>query len=330
MTSGSEPITEVRRADGADLDLRSTLELVELINDEDATVAAAVRGIARELAGAIEAISERLARGGRLIYAGAGSSGRLALLDAAEVGPTFGAPPGQVVALIAGGPAAQATAQEAAEDDEAAGNADLAGLGVGPDDAVVALSASGGTPYALGAARAAREAGALTVAIVCAAGSELGRIVEHELVAVTGPEVIAGSTRMKAGTAQKLILNTISTVSMVRLGKTYGNLMVDVQTGSEKLKDRARRIVNIVTGLDYDDADKLLKRAHWNVKAAIVIQKTGLAYPKALSRLRKAHDSMRDAIGEDIEPRLRGMLQGAAEAASQNSGPDSKTARPAR
>jgi hypothetical protein len=133
-----------------------------------------------------------------------------------------------------------------------------------------------------------------------------------------GAEVIAGSTRLKAGTATKLILNMLTTGAMIRIGKTYGNLMVDVQIGSEKLKDRARRIVNIVTGLDYDEADRVLKRAHWNVKAAIVMQKTGLPLPKALSRLRKSHDSMRDAIGEDIEPRLRGMLQGHAEASSLN------------
>ena len=151
MATGSEPITEVTRADGADLDLRPTVEIVELINDEDATVAAAVRGIARELAEAIDAISERLARGGRLVYAGAGSSGRLAVVDAAECGPTFGAAPEQVVALVAGGATALATAQEAAEDDEDSGFADVTGLGIGPDDAVVALSASGGTPYAVGA-----------------------------------------------------------------------------------------------------------------------------------------------------------------------------------
>ena len=140
-----------------------------------------------------------------------------------------------------------------------------------------------------------------------------------------GAEVIAGSTRLKAGTATKLVLNMLTTGAMVRIGKTYGNLMVDVQTGSEKLKDRARRIVNIVTGLEYDDADRLLKRAQWNVKVAIVMQKTGLSYLKALSRLRKAHDSMREALGEDIEPRLRGMLQGHAEAASLNGAPHGKT-----
>jgi N-acetylmuramic acid 6-phosphate etherase len=299
MTSGSEPITEVRRADGADLDLRSTLELVELINAEDATVAGAVRSIAPELAAAIEAISERLARGGRLIYAGAGSSGRLALLDAAEVGPTFGAPAGQVVAVIAGGPTAAATAQEAAEDDEAAGHADVAALGVGPDDAVVALSASGGTPYALGAARAAREAGALTAAIVCAAGSELGRIVEYELVAVTGPEVIAGSTRMKAGTAQKLILNTISTVSMVRLGKTYGNLMVDVVATNAKLRGRVRRAIALATGASAGDVEAALDAAGGEAKVAIVTLLAGIDAEAARARLAEAGGVVRGAL----EPR---------------------------
>ena len=149
---------------------------------------------------------------------------------------------------------------------------------------------------------------------------QLQTFVDLTISPAVGAEVIAGSTRLKAGTATKMVLNMLTTGAMIRIGKTYGNLMVDVQTGSEKLKDRARRIVNIVTGLEYDEADKLLKRAHWNVKAAIVMQKTGLPYPKALSRLRKAHDSMREALGEDIEPRLRGMLQGAAEAAGNGRG----------
>ena len=157
---------------------------------------------------------------------------------------------------------------------------------------------------------------AITATSTCDPATELQTFVDLTISPGVGAEVIAGSTRLKAGTATKMVLNMLTTGAMIRIGKTYGNLMVDVQTGSEKLKDRARRIVNIVTGLEYDDSDKLLKKAHWNVKAAIVMQKTGLPYPKALSRLRKAHDSMREALGEDIEPRLRGMLQGAAEASS--------------
>jgi N-acetylmuramic acid 6-phosphate etherase len=298
MATGSEPITEFHRADRADLDLRSTLELVELINAEDATVAGAVHGIAGELAAAIDAVSERLARGGRLVYAGAGSSGRLALVDAAEVGPTFGVPAGQVVALVAGGPAAAATAQEAAEDDEAAGAADVFELAVGPDDAVVALSASGGTPYALGAARAALALGALTVAVVCTEGSELGRLADHELVAVTGPEVIAGSTRMKAGTAQKLILNTISTVCMVRLGKTYGNLMVDVVATNVKLRGRVRRAIALATGAAPDEVEGALDAAGGEAKVAIVSLLAGVDAEAARARLRKAGGAVRGALGQ--------------------------------
>jgi N-acetylmuramic acid 6-phosphate etherase len=296
MTTGSEPITEVRRADGADLDLRSTLELVQLINAEDATVPAAVGRISVDLARAIDAIVERLARGGRLLYVGAGSSGRLALVDAAELGPTFGAPPEQVVALVAGGPAAAATAQEAAEDDEAAGAAELSALAVGPDDAVIALSASGRTPYALGAARTAAEAGALTAAVVCVEGSELGRLVDHELVAVTGPEVIAGSTRMKAGTAQKLILNTISTVSMVRLGKTYGNLMVDVVATNAKLRGRVRRAVALATGASADEVEAALDSAGGEAKVAIVSLLAGVDADAARERLRAAGGVVREAL----------------------------------
>ena len=172
------------------------------------------------------------------------------------------------------------------------------------------------TQFVRGALTRARRAGARIIFVTCDPGTELQTFVDLTIAPGVGAEVIAGSTRLKAGTATKMVLNMLTTGAMIRIGKTYGNLMVDVQTGSEKLKDRARRIVNIVTGLEYDDADKLLKTAHWNVKAAIVMQKTGLPYPKALSRLRKAHDSMREAIGEDIEPRLRGMLQGAAEASS--------------
>jgi N-acetylmuramic acid 6-phosphate etherase len=298
MATGSEPITEFHRADRADLDLRSTLELVELINAEDATVAGAVHGIAGELAAAIDAVSERLTRGGRLVYAGAGSSGRLALVDAAEVGPTFGVPAGQVVALVAGGPAAAATAQEAAEDDEAAGAADVVELAVGPEDAVVALSASGGTPYALGAARAALAVGALTVAVVCTEGSELGRLADHELVAVTGPEVIAGSTRMKAGTAQKLILNTISTVCMVRLGKTYGNLMVDVVATNAKLRGRVRRAIALATGAAPDEVEGALDAAGGEAKVAIVSLLAGVDAEAARARLRKAGGAVRGALGQ--------------------------------
>jgi N-acetylmuramic acid 6-phosphate etherase len=291
-------VTEARVAAHADLDLRSTRELIDLINDEDAKVPTAVRAAAPDLAHAIDAIVSRLERGGRLVYVGAGSSGRLALVDAAECGPTFGIPPEQVVALVAGGPTALAVAQEAAEDDEQAGAEDVAAAGVGPDDAVVALSASGRTPYVLGAARAARAAGALTVGVVCAPGSELGRVVDHLVVAVVGAEVLAGSTRMKAGTAQKLILNTISTVAMVKLGKTYGNLMVDVVASNAKLRGRTRRAVALATGASDDEAGAALDDANGEAKVAIVSLLAGVDPAAARTRLKEAGGVVRRALAE--------------------------------
>jgi N-acetylmuramic acid 6-phosphate etherase len=258
--TGVGPVTEAREARHADIDLRSTLELVELINDEDARVAPAVRETAPVLAASIDAIVARLARGGRLVYVGAGTSGRLGALDASECGPTFGLPDGRVVARVA--------ADGAAEDDAGAGAACLDD--VRAEDAVVVLSASGSTPSALGAARAAVAAGALTVSVVCVPGSPLGQLTDHEIVAETGSEVIAGSTRMKAGTAQKLVLNTISTVAMIRLGRTYGNLMVDVVASNAKLRARARRVVALATEASSEEVGAALAAAGGDAKVAIV------------------------------------------------------------
>jgi N-acetylmuramic acid 6-phosphate etherase len=257
-----DPVTERRNGANADLDLRSTAELVELINDEDATVAAAVRSAAPPLAEAIDAIVSRLARGGRLVYVGAGTSGRLAAVDAAECPATFGVEPGLVLALVA--------EQDVVEDDRGAGEAAVAAAGVGTGDSVVALSASGRTPYVLGAVEAARRAGALTVAVVCATDAPLADAAERAVTVVVGPEVIAGSTRMKAGTAQKLVLNTISTTAMVRLGRTYGNVMVDVVAGNAKLRTRARRAVELVTGASETEVVAALEAAGGDVKVAIV------------------------------------------------------------
>jgi N-acetylmuramic acid 6-phosphate etherase len=280
-----------------DVDLLPTRALVERINDEDAGVAPAVRAAAGELAAAIDAIVARLEGGGRLVYVGAGSSGRLALVDATECGPTFGIPPEQVVVLIAGGAAAQAAAQEAAEDDADAGAGDVAGARVGASDAVVALSASGTTPYTIGAARAARAAGALVVAVVCAEGSELGAAADHDVVAVVGPEVIAGSTRMKAGTAQKLILNTISTATMVRLGRTYGNLMVGVVASNAKLRARSRDAVAVATEASADEAYAALEAAGGDAKVAIVSLLLGVGAAAARDRLDRAGGAIRKAVG---------------------------------
>ena len=295
-----QPVTEDHVSGRSDLDLRSTLDLVELINEEDAGVPAAVRSAARPLAAAIDAIAERFESGGRLIYVGAGSSGRLAAVDAAECGPTFGVPPEQMVVLVAGGVAALAVAQEAAEDDEVAGARDVEAANVQERDAVVLLSASGGTPYVVGAAHAARRTGALTVALVCAGDSELGRLAEHEVAVVVGPEVIAGSTRMKAGTAQKLLLNTISTVTMVRLGKTYGNLMVDVVASNAKLRNRARSAVVIATGAPEAEVDAALESSAGDVKVAIVSLLTGVDAADARSRLDAAGGVVRRALVQDV------------------------------
>ena len=280
----------------ADLDLRPTLAIVELVNDEDAKVANVVRAAAPDLAAAIDGIVQRLQRGGRLIYVGAGSSGRLAFVDAAECGPTFGVAPEQVLALVAGGPTALAVAQEAAEDDGAAGEADVTAAHVSEQDAVVLLSASGETAYVVGAAHTAATAGALTVGVVCTQGSQLGRLVDHEIVAVVGPEVISGSTRMKAGTAQKLILNTISTVTMVKLGKTYGNLMVDVVASNAKLRERTRRVVMLATGMSVEAADAALARADGNAKIAIVSLLANVDAAVAQQRLEAAGGVVRRAL----------------------------------
>jgi len=294
-----QPVTEDHVSGRSDIDLRSTHDLVELINDEDALVSIAVRNASGPLAVAIDGIVERLERGGRLVYIGAGSSGRLALVDAAECGPTFGVPPEQVIALIAGGASALAVAQEAAEDDGGAGAADVAAAGVEERDAVVLLSASGETPYVVGAARAAHTAGALTVAVVCAHESELGRLADHEVAAVVGPEVIAGSTRMKAGTAQKLVLNTISTVAMVRLGKTYGNLMVDLVASNAKLRNRARRAIAIATGAAEEQVDVALESSDGDVKVAIVSLLSGLDAADARTRLAATGGIVRRALEQD-------------------------------
>ena len=291
-----ELITEAVGQNGRDLDLRPTRELVELMNREDATVPAAVANAASEVAALIDAIVERLRRGGRLVYAGAGSSGRLAALDAAECETTFSAQPGQVVALVAGAGFPSPLDQEAAEDDVEAGARDIASLAVGEADAVVGISASGRSPYVIGAVRAAADAGALTACVVSVRDSELAGIAEHEVAVVVGPEVLAGSTRLKAGTAQKLVLNAISTISMIRLGKTFDNLMVDVRASNEKLRARIRRIVETATGAPADEIDAALAAADGNAKVAIVSLLAGVGAAEAAARLEAAGGSVREVL----------------------------------
>jgi len=298
------------------IDKLSADDIVEVMLNEDRKMMAAVQREHERIAVGVEMIASALRKEGRVVFVGAGTSGRLGVLESAEMPPTFSTDPTLVQAIMAGGRGAIFSAKEGVEDNYEEGARSIMRVRPTKRDIVIGVSASGMTQFVRGALTRARRAGARIIFVTCDPATELQTFVDLTISPGVGAEVIAGSTRLKAGTATKMVLNMLTTGAMIRIGKTYGNLMVDVQTGSEKLKDRARRIVNIVTGLEYDDADKLLKRAHWNVKAAIVMQKTGLPYPKALSRLRKAHDSMREALGEDIEPRLRGMLQGAAEASS--------------
>jgi len=283
-------------------------EVAEVMINEDRKVVSAVAREKERIGLGIEIIAQALRKGGRLVFVGAGTSGRLGVVEAAEMPPTFGTDPRMVQAIIAGGRGALVRAREGVEDDYEQGARSIARLAVTPKDVVVGVSASGMTPFVRGGLARARKAGGKIIFITCYPGTELQTFVDLTIAPAVGPEVIAGSTRLKAGTATKMVLNMLTTGAMVRIGKTYGNLMVDVQTGSEKLKDRARRILSVVTGLGYEDADALLRRARWNTKVAIVMGKTGLPYSRALSCLRKADDRVRDAIGEDIEPRLRELL----------------------
>ena len=288
--TGGGAATERQRVDLRDLDLRPTAELVRLINDEDRTVAGAVADAAESIAAAIDAIVERLESGGRLVYVGAGSSGRAAAADAAECGPTFSTD--RIVAVT--------TEEEAAEDDAAAGANDLAALGVGEQDVVLAVSASGRTPYTLSAVEQAAKAGAFTIGLACVRDSELTRHVELAIEIEVGPEVIAGSTRMKAGTAQKLVLNSISTITMVRLGKTFGNLMVDVQASNDKLRARARRAVAIATAAPEDQVAEAISAADGDTKVAIVSLLAGVDAQTARSRLTAAGGVIREAVADVV------------------------------
>jgi N-acetylmuramic acid 6-phosphate etherase len=281
-------VTEAGGAADRAYEDRSTAELLELMSAADDEVPHAVRRQREAVARAIDAIVERLRAGGRLIYAGAGTSGGLAALDARECEATFSTAPGQVVAVVAADPAS--------EDDRGAGASELQALEVSPADAVVAISASGRTPFVVGALETAAEAGALTVALVSSIASELAGIADHEIAVVTGPEFIAGSTRLKAGTAQKLVLNAISTISMIRLGKTFGNLMVDVAAANEKLRARVHRIVRTATGAAPDEVDAALEAADGDAKVAIVALLAGVDAAAARARLEQADGNVRLAL----------------------------------
>lgn len=291
------------------LDKLSSAEIIDVMLAEDRKMLAAVSRERERIALAVDIITQAMRKGGRLVFAGAGTSGRLGVLEAAEMPPTFGTPPEMVQALMAGGRSAIQGARDGVEDQYEEGFRAVGRLKPTKRDVFVGVSASGMTSFVRGALASARQVGARIIFVTCDPETELQSFVDLTVALGVGPEVIAGSTRLKAGSATKLVLNMLTTASMVRIGKTYGNLMVDVQSTSEKLKDRARRILTIVTGLGYEAADRLLRRARWNVKAAIVMEKTGLSLTKAQTRLRKAGGSMREAIGEDADVRLEEVLR---------------------
>ena len=300
--------TEAINPSSLGIDKLASDDIVDLMVNEDRKMLEAVKRERERIAVGIDMIATALRKGGRIVFVGAGTSGRLGVLESAEMPPTFSTHPDLIQAVMAGGRDAIFSAKEGVEDNYEEGARSITRFHPTKKDIVIGVSASGMTPFVRGALTRARQAGARVVFITCDPATELQTFVDLTIAPGVGAEVIAGSTRLKAATATKLVLNMLTTGAMIRIGKTYGNLMVDVHTGSEKLKDRARRIITIVTGLEYDEADKLLRRARWNVKAAIVMQKAGLSHPQALTRLRRAHNFVRDAIGEDAEVRLKELL----------------------
>jgi N-acetylmuramic acid 6-phosphate etherase len=288
--------TEQRNPASAEIDLLPTEEALRLMNEEDKKVAPAVEREIPRIARAVDAIVERLSRGGRLFYIGSGTSGRLGVLDAAECPPTFDTSPETVQGIIAGGETALARATEASEDRPESAEADLRARGFSGADVLVGLSASGRTPYVLGAVRYARSLGAVTIGVTCNPDAEISRLVEFPITPLVGPEIIAGSTRLKAGTAQKLVVNMLSTCSMIRLGCVYRNLMVNLHLRNEKLMDRGRRIVSQAAGCDAERAARALAEAGNDVRAAIVMVKLGVDPPRARELLRAAGNRVAEAL----------------------------------
>ncbi len=284
-------LTELGNPSSKDLDLLSTRDLIGVMNAADAEVAAAVAMESDRIAALVDAL---VAQGGRLIYIGAGTSGRLGVLDASECPPTFGVSPEQVRGIIAGGNLALTDAVEGAEDDPQAGARDLGQISA--KDSIVGIAASGRTPYVLGALARAKEIGALTACIVCVPDSPIAKAVQFPIEAVTGPEIVTGSTRLRAGTATKMVLNMISTAVMVKLGHVYGNLMVNVAPTNVKLEDRARRIIQEVTGVSAQKSAELLDAAGRSVRTAIIMEKKGLSRADAEQRLAQVGGRLRAAL----------------------------------
>jgi N-acetylmuramic acid 6-phosphate etherase len=289
-------LTEQSNPASTGIDRLTTGDMLAVMNSADAEIAVAVGLEIPRIAAAIDGIAARLERGGHLTYIGAGTSGRLGVLDASECPPTFQVPPDLVRGIIAGGESALSRATEASEDDPEAGVRDLLASGFGPGDALVGVAASGRTPYVLGAIEAARKMGALTAGISCTQDSELSRAVEFPMEPKPGPEILTGSTRLRAGTATKMVLNMISTGVMIRLGYVYGNLMVNVQPTNKKLEDRARRIIEEAAGVSEERAAELLEQSGRSVQTAIVMEKKRVSREQAKELLRAAHGKIIKAL----------------------------------
>ncbi|GAA3316848.1 N-acetylmuramic acid 6-phosphate etherase [Nonomuraea dietziae] len=289
-------VTEQQLPGLDDLDGLSTLDLVRRMGEQDALVPTAVAGQSARIAAAVDAVSARMREGGRLIYLGAGTAGRIGMLDASECGPTFGTTPEEVFALIAGGPSAFAVAVEGAEDSAALAVSDLTEVSLSAADAVVGISASGRTPYAVGGVRHARAMGAMTVGVACNEGSPLGEAAEIAIEVVVGPEFLTGSTRLKSGTAQKLVCNMISTLTMVRLGRTHGNLMTHLVASNEKLWARAHDLVSSITGLPDAEVEPALQAAEGSVPTAVIMLLTGADPDQAREALARTSGNLREAL----------------------------------
>lgn len=288
--------TESRNERSMDIDKKDIMDILKTINEEDQKVALAVQKVLPDVQVAVEFAYQSIKQGGRLIYIGAGTSGRLGVLDAVECPPTFSTPPEMVQGLMAGGEKAFVQAVEGAEDQPELGEQDLKDINLTSKDTVVGIAASGRTPYVIGALQYARSIGAKTVALSCNEQAAISRVADHSIEVIVGPEVLTGSTRMKAGTAHKMILNMISTTTMIRLGKVYENLMVDLHVSNQKLKERAIHIIRTVTGVSYEQAKETLEQANKQVKTAIVMIEAGATYEKAVQLLEQADGYVRQAI----------------------------------
>ncbi|HDZ9175977.1 TPA: N-acetylmuramic acid 6-phosphate etherase [Vibrio cholerae] len=297
----SHLVSEGRNPDTMDIDLLSSQEIVERLNQQDKQVPLAVEAVLPQIAQAVDKITAAFKQGGRLIYLGAGTSGRLGVLDASECPPTFGVSDQMVIGLIAGGKEAMFTAQEVAEDNATLGAHDLQQIDFSSKDVLVGIAASGRTPYVIGALEYANDLGATTIALSCNPDSPIAEIAQIAISPVVGPEALTGSTRLKSGTAQKLVLNMLTTASMIRLGKSYQNLMVDVRATNRKLIARAVRIVMQATDCQREEAEALLKESHNNAKLAILMHLTGMNYEQATAKLSQSDGFLRRAMEEHEE-----------------------------